>query len=150
MKKIIGILIGSMLMSCAGFFQGFAIDKAIQDHNCQSVSVLETTPGGGDNEMDSYEMNVCGQRRRYAWIANPSTGQTNVRDITQGRPDLCQLMETARTQNMVRMFYLRNSSAAGSACMDRLLSQGWRIVNQRVAHNGDTTNGWGEEVTFTR
>lgn len=140
----------SMMMSCAGFFQEIAIGKAIADHNCNFVTVSSTTSGGGDNGMDSYEMNVCGQRRQYAWIANPSTGISTVRDISNGRPDVCEMMESSRTQNMIRMFYLRANAMQGVSCMDRLLSNGWRIVNQRVAHNGDTSSGWGEEVTFTR
>ena len=148
LKKTLMIFLMFGCASCAGFFQQIATERVAEANpDCQSISVSSVIPGGGDGNLDSYNMNVCGERRQYAWIKHPVSGIYVVRNITLGRP-YCEMMITSQNNRIMRIFYLRDMP--GDECISSFISRGWRISSTRIAHNGDARNGWGEEILFVR
>lgn len=128
-----------------------AMRRIAQDeHHCQTVSLIRIAPNGSDDQRDSYEFNVCGTRRIYSWLFNPSTGNLFGAETTEGRPSVCERIVSSRGTHMLRTFYLRRFSTTGVECINLFLSQGWHLSSTRTVHNGDTTLGWGEENIFTR
>lgn len=147
---VVALLGQGCLAAFASMSREHILDVAAQSSaTCprSRITILDETYGEG--RETSYVLDVCGTQRTYTFVRSPLTGEGEMRDVTSGgvTPICERAIETPGEHVMIAFF---REAAGTGRCMDYFASRGWRIVSTRRAHNGDTLNGWGQEVTFQR